>query len=252
MVTASGGGRVLIEAEPAEYELTAYIHGIVTNVLGRRGVVIETTGALVQGLWGAGDEGFGVLKCVVSGPEQAMPADAIDLSCHGTILIGGARLDDEALDRAEQFQVRGIVTGGMPARLISQAEQAPFPVVVTEGIGTAPMSTVIFRLLAGHEGREASVSGRMRPRSGVVRPEVIISLPAEKVPVARRPPGVPLTVGAQVRAVRSPHTGATGTVTALPSDPRRIETGARVRVAEVDIGAGSPISVPLVNLEVLG
>ena len=249
MVTASGGGRVLIEAQPTQFALSAYLHGLVANVLEQRGVIIETTGALIQGLWGAGDEGLGVLKCVVSSPDEALQARAIDPSCHGAILIGGARFDEEVLERAEQFQVRGIVTGGLPAQTIPHAERASFPVVVTEGIGTVPMSTPIFRLLAGHEGREASISGRMQTRWGIVRPEVIVPLPAENLPIARTPPGLPLKVGTRVRVVRAPSTGATGTVTALPPYARRIETGAWVRGAEVDLGDESPVFVPLVNLE---
>jgi hypothetical protein len=43
-----------------------------------------------------------------------------------------------------------------------------------------------------------------------------------------------------------------GTVVGLPRYGRRIETGARVRCADVDIGQEEPVSIPLVNLDVLG
>lgn len=251
MVTASGGGRVLIEAQPTLFELRAYIHGKVSNVLDGRGVVIETMGAVIQGVWGAAGESLGVLKCMVKSPDKPLRAQVIDPSCHGTILVGGMGLNKAVLERAQELQVRGIVTGGLSAELLPLVEGLPFPIVVTEGIGAAPMSAPIFDLLATNDGREASISGRIRTRWGIVRPEVVIPLPAETLPAAQTQPGTPLTVGARVRVVRAPYVGAVGTVVALPAHARCIETGARARGAEVDMERDVPVFVPLANLEVL-
>lgn len=251
VMTASGRGRILIEAQSTLFKLRAYIHGTVSNVLGHYGVVIETTGALVQGVWGTGDESLGTLKCLVKSPDQPLRAKAIDPSCHGMILIGGVGLNEAAIERARELQVRGIVIGGLAPELLPLVLKLPFPIVVTEGIGTTPMSTPIFHLLATNDGREASISGRVQSRSRLVRPEVIISMPAGALPPVETQPGMPLTVGAQVRVTRAPHNGAVGTVRALPARARRIETGARVRGAEVDLGEGAPTFVPLANLEIL-
>jgi hypothetical protein len=251
IVAASGGGRLLIEANPTPFDLRAYIHGTVSNVLQYYGVVIETPGAVIQGAWGVGGESLGVLKCIVDSPDELLEAEAIDPSCHGTILVGGIGLSDAALERAEELQVRGIVVGGLPPELVSRVEEVPFPTIVTEGIGKVPMSKPIFRLLRTHDGREASISGRVQPRWGIVRPEIVIPLPAETVPPAQTQPGTPLKVGARVRLVRSPHMGAVGTVVALPVHARRLETGARVHGAEVDMGQDARVFAPLANLEVL-
>jgi len=250
-VTAIGGGRILIEAPPAPLELRAYVYGVVSNVLAHYGAVIETTGALIQGAWGAGGESLGALKCMVKNPNESLQAKAIDPSCHGMILVGGAGISDAALRRAQELQVRGIVVGGLPPELLSLVAQLPFPLVATECIGAVPMSTPIFRLLATHDGREASISGRMQPRWGIVRPEIIIPLPAGTLPPTQIQPGAPLTVGTRVRLVRAPYVGAVGTVVALPAHAHPIETGARVHGAQVDIGQEAPVFVPLVNLEIL-
>jgi hypothetical protein len=250
-MTAVSGGRLLIEAQPTLFELRAYIYGTVTNVLENRGVVIETTGSVAQGVWGAGGEGFGVLKCLVKSPDKPLRARDIDPSCHGTIIVGGAEMNEAGLDRAEELQVRGIVTGGFPPDLIVRAYQLPFPVIATEGIGAVPMSTPIFQLLKTNDGREASISGRVKPRWGIVRPEIIIPLPAETVPPTQTQPGTPLTVGTRVRAVRAPYMGRVGTVVAVATHPQRIDTKARVLGAEVDLGKEAPVFVPLANLEVL-
>jgi hypothetical protein len=251
VVTASGGGRLLIEAQPSIFELRAFIRGTVSNVYHGDKVVIETTGALIQGLWGGGGEGNGVLKSVLKGPEELLMVEQIDATCHGTIIIGGRGFEDGVLERAQQLQVRGIVTGGIEPRFIPQVEKAPFPIVVTEAIAGVPMSTPVFRLLTTNEGRDASISGHVRSRWNPVRPEIIIPLPAEAVPVSAVQAGAQLGVGTRVRVVRAPYAGAVGTVVRLLYEPQRIETGAEVAVAEVDLGQERTAVVPLANLEIL-
>lgn len=251
VMTASGGGRVLIEARPTKFELNAYVSGTVTSVLGDYGVVIETTGAVIQGVWGTGGESFGVLKRIVKSPDKPLRPRDIDPSCQGTIIVGGVGLSESVLERAQELQVRGIVTGGLPPELLRHVKRFSFPVVITEGVGEVPMSTPIFRLLTTNDGREASISGRVKPRWGVMRPEVVIPLPAETVPSAQVQLRAPLAVGAQVRVVRAPYMGRVGTVVALPARDRRIETGARVRGAEVNLDQEASVFIPLVNLEVL-
>jgi hypothetical protein len=250
-VTASGGGRVLIEGQSIPFELPAYIYGTVTNVLAPRGVIIETTGAVVQATWGAGGEATGVLKCLVKKPDEPLLAKAIDPACHGTILVGGVVLDEATLEQAQEFLVRGIVVGGLSPELVPQVEEFPLPIVVTEGIGAVPMSAPVFHLLTTNDGREASINGRIRTRWSTERPEVVIPLPAETLPPSETQPGTPLEVGLQVRVVRAPYMGAVGKVVAIPSHARRIETGAKVHGAEVDLGEGAPVFIPLFNLEVL-
>jgi len=160
-------------------------------------------------------------------------------------------LNSAALEAIQGLQVRGIVTGGLSSELIPQVKELPFPVIVTEGIGAAPMSEPIFRLLATNDGREASISGKVQPRWGVIRPEVIIPLPADTSAADHTQSGTPLTVGMRVRAVRAPYMGQTGTIVALPPRASLIDTGAKVRGAEVDLGQEASVFIPLANLEIL-
>lgn len=251
MVTASGGGRILIEASPTPFELRAYISGTVSNVMGDRGVVVETKGAVIEGAWGTGGESVGVLNSMVRSPDRPLRGQAINPSCHGTILIGGSNLNERGLERAQEIEIAGIVTGGLPPELLPLVGELDFPVIATEGIGGIPMARPIFELLNTHEGREASLNGRARRHWDSVRPEIVIPLPAEEVPSTQSQPGTPLTVGAQVRAVRAPFAGAVGTVVDLPDYDHRIETGARIACAEVDLDQEGAVFIPLVNLEIL-
>jgi len=251
-VTASGAGRVLIEADSPTLQLPANLYGEVAAVIEGLGAVIVSRGAVVQGVWGNGAEGFGVLRCLVKSPDEPLLAKMVDASCHGAVLVGGAGLEEGVFERAAEMDVRGIVLGGLPAALLARARQTRCAIVATEGIGALPMATPLFRILSTNDGREAAVNGSMRLRAGVVRPEVIVPLPAEATSTSSTTEiGAPLAVGMRVRIVRAPHLGATGTVAALPPRARSIETGARVRGAEVDIGLEAPVFVPLANLEVL-
>jgi hypothetical protein len=251
ILAAVGRGRILVEARPQEYELRAYISGTVTSVIAQDGVVVETTGALLQGVWGTGGEAFGVLKCIARKRDDPMRVRLIDPSSHGSILVGGSRLDEAVLEQAQEMQVRGIVTGGLPYELLPLVDDLPFPIVVTDGLGEVPMAEPIFRLLSTNEGREASISGKMRSRWGLLRPEVVIPLPAETLPAEQTPPGTPLAVGQRVRVISGPRISAVGTVLRIPPHARYIDTGARVRGAELDLGEEEAVFVPLMNLEIL-
>jgi hypothetical protein len=175
-IVAIGGGRVALESRAETFELHAHFGGTVVSVMPSLGVVIETVGALVQGVWGAGGEARGVLKMLAEDPTEKLVAEAMDIGCHGSIIVGGSSVDEEALERAEQMQVRGIVVGGIGVDWGERASDLPFPVIATEGMGQVPMSSVIFELLRSNAGREASISAVTRLRWGTVRPEIIIPL----------------------------------------------------------------------------
>jgi len=250
-VTGSGGGRLLIEAPAQEVELRANIYGVVARVVADRGVVIRTSGALLQGVWGNGKEGTGVLRLLVKGRSEPLRSRAIDASCRGAVLIGGQSVDREALERASEIQARGIICGGIVPNALPDALKAPFPIVVTEGVGVIPMCPRIYRLLEANDGREATLDARFQSRWGIVRPEVIVPLPAEPEAKPLEDVDSPLKVGDTVRVVRAPHLGETGTVTAFPVW-MRTSTGARLPAARIDPEDGQEsLLVPLRNLEIL-
>ena len=44
-----------------------------------RGAVVETTGALIQGLWGNGRLDFGLMNVVVEEPDGILTSDQLDV-----------------------------------------------------------------------------------------------------------------------------------------------------------------------------
>jgi hypothetical protein len=244
-------GRILIKVVTKPFQLTAYLGGSVVNVLSGRGVVIETTGAVVQTTVGFGDESFGVLQVVAHDPADILRAKSIDVTAHGAIVVGGAWIDEAALQQASQLQVRGIIAGSMDGRLIDLARRMPFPVLLTEGLGRIPMSRPIFKLLSSQSGREASLSALTQTRWGVRRPEILIPLPVDTKPALATPLGTPLTVGARVRVIRGSLQGATGNVVGILDRSVQTDSGARVHGAEIELETLGKMFVPFANLEIL-
>ena len=251
LLTIRGGGRVVIEAQPTPFELRAYIPGTVLKTWDNRHIVIETVGALIQGVWGTTGESFGVLKVISSGPDRPLPTESISPSCYGAILIGGVIRDEEVLERSQDAEIRGIIVGGLAPELIPWTADLPFPVIVTDGIGNVPMAGPIFELLRVNDGLEASMGIPAQTDRRTGRPEVIIPKPGRRLPEDSGEEEGVLKIGASVRIVRAPNAGVVGRVVALPRYARPVETGTRARCAEVDIGQDEPLSVPLVNLDVL-
>ncbi len=247
-ITGYGRGRLLLEAEAARHQLQALVPGTVLQVWEGRGVLIETQGAHIQGAWGNGKEAFGVLRLVVRAARHALRAKRLDASAQGAIVVGGSSLDEETIDQAIEMQVRGIIVGGVPPLLIPRLKSLEFPVVVTEGIGTIPMSEATFKLLRSLDGREVSISGQLKTRWNRERPFLLVPMPSEiAAPVN---PETPLEVGSKVRGLRWPYLGQSGAVVDLPPGMSILESGARMHGAQVNFD-GEDVFVPFPNLEQL-
>jgi hypothetical protein len=244
-------GLVLIEAAPTTFELRAHVSGQVTNVMPNIGVVITTSGALIQGTWGNGGEAEGVLKVLVDNPQKPLRARAIDVSCHGTVIVGGWLMEQEVLEQAKEAKVRGVIVGSVDAAMSPFLESLSFPIMITEGFGNLPMSEKVFSLLHSNMGREAILTADTQMRWGAERPEVLIPLRSEEAVLPEQPTLEPLQVGQQVRVARAPYLGALGTVTDLPVVPQTVESGARLPVAAVALEDEETIVVPLANLELI-
>lgn len=244
-------GRLIVEPEPDLYELRALISGVVVSITPGSGVIIETPGALVQGVWGSGKEGYGELQVGVDDPGAVMDPDQIDSSYHGTVLVCGATLTTELVERAQELQVRGLVVGAVPAKLQGYLSHQVVPVIATEGMGRIPISSAIFDLLQANLGRQAMLLAVLPARWQRPRPEIIIPLPAstplELPPVA----GTALAPGLRVRIRRGSLWGAVGTVQTVHDEPRSVASGIRFPGADIALDSGTVTFVPYVNLDLL-
>jgi hypothetical protein len=240
--------RVLIEVAPRRIDLNAFYPGRIVNLLPDLGAVIETTGALVQGVWGTGSMVRARLETVVADGSATLTADLVTAAHMGTILVGGRTLDREALEAGIYNQVRGILVGSIGGELRSAVEASSLAFMVTEGFGDFPMNASAFGVLHSYTGREACFNPTTRLRWEGIRPEVVIPLASEEEPPAIEY-GVPLEVGTRVRVLCAPHAKALGRVASFPSHPYLVESGIRTLGAEVELDSGGRVFVPLENLE---
>ena len=259
-------GQVVIREPSTPVQTWGYIDGQVIEVMENEGVVIETWGTLIQGIFGIGGETVGQLQTIVSSPNQPLTPELIQTDHEGQILVGGSTVDRQTVEFAIDKGVKGIVCGGIDDRELYQllgyelgvaitgSEKIGLTLIITEGFGQISMARQTFDLLLHRQGMKASLNGTTQIRAGVQRPEIVIplekdsnsSLDKDRVIIPSA-----LDVGTQVRLIRSPYFGQLGEVTKLLVEPQSLETEAHVRVLEVQLHNQERIVLPRANVEIV-
>ncbi len=258
-------GHVGIRELPTAIDVNAYVQGKVVRVLPGEGAVIETQGALIQGIFGVGGERRGALQVVVDNPNEPLTADRISGMVQGKILVGGSEVKADALRKASDLGAVGIVAGGIRDTdliaylgrdigvAITGSEDIPLTLIVTEGFGEIAMANRTFRLLQSLQGQIASINGATQIRAGVIRPEIIVPLEdPSQLPESPPPLQVQmLDIGTSVRIIREPYFGRIGQVTELPPELMEIESGTHARVLRARLDDGTVAVVPRANVEII-
>jgi len=259
-------GQVIIREPPIPVEVEAYIDGEVIDVIPDEGVVVETQGAFVQGIFGIGGEVHGDIHVAVASAEEPLTEAHLSGDVAGKVLVGGSQVTQDVLKKAIAKQVRAVVVGGMDAHelkdflgydlgvAITGSEQLGITLVVTEGFGRMTMAGRTFNLLRKFEGKRCSVNGATQIRAGVMRPEIVVSLSeAEADRGGERAFSMSqgLQTGTPVRVIRAPYFGALGEVTELPPELEVVESGSKVRILKVRFADGEEALVPRANVEMI-
>ena len=258
-------GHVGVRQPPTVIDVNAYVQGRVVKVIPQEGAVIETQGALIQGIFGVGGERRGVLRVLVPSPSETLTAQHIPNDVQGQVLVGGASVEADAIRRAAELGAVGIVVGGIRDTdlvqylgrdigvAITGSEEIPLSIILTEGFGSIQMANRTFRLLKSLEGKGASINGATQIRAGVIRPEIIVPLenPSQlpESPPARE--AQMLNIGSTIRVIREPYFGRLGTVIELPPELMEIESGTHARVLKAKLDDGTIAIVPRANVEII-
>jgi hypothetical protein len=209
-----------------------------------------------------GGEAWGELQPAVAGPAEKLTAAHIKPEQRGKLVVGGSMVTLEALFKAREMGVSGIIAGGFDKGdlkellgyelgvAITGNEEIGITLILTEGFGEIPMTRRTWELLSSLAGRHASVNGATQIRAGVIRPEIVVPL-ADQTLVAESLHTGAMEIGSEVRIIRQPWFGQKGRVTALPPEPTMVESGARVRVLEVETEAGQRVTLPRANIELI-
>ncbi len=258
-------GLIVLRAPSVPVEINAYVDGIVEDILPEEGVIIRTSAAYIQGIFGIGGETAGEICIFTEDPDEELQIERLSEAYKGKILVGGALVTADFLRKAVQYGVKAVVTGGISDAdladflgydlgvAITGSEDKGITLIVTEGFGKIAMAERSFNLLKRCVGRWASVSGATQIRAGVIRPEIIIADNVDSKPREEKSTAVSagLHIGSKVRLIREPDFGKIAIVVELPSEAELIPTGAKVRVARVKLDDGRLLSLPRANLEII-
>ncbi len=258
-------GHLGIRKPPIPVEVKAYVRGRIAGILPEEGVVVRTTGALVQGIFGVGPERVGRIAVAAKRPDEELAESAVPPDCRGLVLVGGSSVSLAVLRLAASRGAVGMVVGGIQDSALTEyvgrrigvavtgQENVPVTLVLTEGFGSMPMAARTFGLFTKLAGRECSLSGATQIRAGVQRPEVVVPIEFGdgEVGAAKAEGGGELNIGTPVRVIRVPYFGMLGEVTALPAELMTLESGSHVRVLKARLADGREVTVPRANVEII-
>ncbi len=240
-------GRVVLQVMVEGETLRAGLQGKVINLMPRYGVVIESVGAFVQGVWGNGRSHVGILRLLVSAPDEMVSPEQFDVSVRGNIVVVGRTASAEVLEAAARARVHGLIMASLRPELLEVAERQDYAVVLTEGVVGTAIAAPIFDILRRHNGHEAVVHAAFHPARPRLRPDILIPLQVEDAPLFR--PGRPLEAGDVVRLLAPPLLGKVGKVRDPWAGLGVLESGVEAQGCEVELPDGSLHFVPFHALE---
>jgi len=257
-------GQLIMRGKDIPVRVDAYIPGKIIEVVPEEGVVVETTGAFIQGIFGIGGERQGKLRVAVEGPGSPLTSELFSSEDKGKVIIGGGLLTLDALRKAVDLGVSGIIVGGIDSGdlmefmgagigvAITGEEDYGITLIVTEGFGAMAMHNKTFSIFKKYDGSDVSINGSTQIRAGVIRPEVVIPH-SESIEEADDDTAISagMVPGTPIRIIRNPYFGAIGEVLSLPVELQVVETGSKVRVLEALLEDGRKVIVPRANVEII-
>ena len=249
-VKIAGEGKLLYEVESTTYELPAGMEGTVTNIIPERGAIIETRGALVQGIWGNGKITYGIMQQVSSDLLQELVTDQLNIGFRGTIITAGFCRNPNVLEIAGTIPIKGMILGSMSSTLIPQAKQADFPIMVVDGFGSKPMNQVAQSILNANKDKNVALNAQVYDPFLGNYPEAIISHTTQSDPDL--PPETDsLKAGKRVIIVNGLLASRAGKIEEILPQKRVLPSGISTRVASVSLGGDELAEIPLTNLEII-
>jgi hypothetical protein len=242
------GGQVMLELASSPIQLLAGIPGTVVELLPERGAVIESDGALLQGVWGNNRVDAGLLISLARSADEEIVRSRIDVSMRGAVILAGYCAQPEVFRAADELPLRGLILGSMSADLIPVANKVVFPVILLEGFGRLPINATAFNLLTSNEKRDTTLNAANWNSFTGERPEVVIPLPANGEIGAETDF---FKAGQTVRIQGAPYQGIVGVLEQVRPGLTRMPNALRVPAADVRLENNEVIVAPLANLDVL-
>lgn len=249
-IKIAGEGKVLFEITSPAVELQAGMDGTVTNIISERGAIIETNGALIQGVWGNGKIAYGVIQPVSNDLLQELIPEQLNLGFRGLIITAGYCRNPEVLETAGNIPIKGLILGSMSSDLIPLAKRIEYPIMVVDGFGSQPMNRAAEGILVANKDRNIALNAQVCDPAQGNFPEVIISQSTQantEVP----PESESLKAGKKVIIINGPELNKIGRIETILPQKQRLANGIETRVAEISLPNDQRTVVPLTNLEII-
>jgi len=264
-------GTALIRPTTQQIELSAQVAGVIEEVEQGWGVTIRAFGSRFYGAVGVGEDTFGVLKMIAGERQRPLGPEQIDSRSSRSILAVGGAVSAEALAKAVQAGIRGIVAGSIEESELTNwlgegggalwrvglpdwqlpGGSAPLTLVLTEGFGRTPMAQPLYDVLMAADGIPIAISGITQLVGGLRRPEVVVpSRTGARGAESAQLPLAALEPGTTVRLLDQDHLGILATVAEAPRR-QRLEGDLILDALAVTLANGEALRVPTANVEVL-
>lgn len=268
-VVVSPNDTVRADQPVAEYRVTngqvmkvlAGLAGRVYEVAPGRHVAIEGVATIAHGIVGLGGPATGALAVLPRGDSLAVASIP-----RGTVILFPHQAPLMLLQRAASGGAAGVIAASASARELEAfaradlsamldgtapgAPVAPITVVLTEGLGSASMSTAIYQMLSMRLHDMVLVDGATNPRRGI-RPEILMTAPTGASP-AQTPADSQLIAGALVTVAAGERRGARGAIVREFASPQVLEGGIRAPAVLVRFDDGSVVTMAAHTLDRIG
>ncbi len=245
------------------------VYGVVEGVDPARGVItVKTMAHLIFGMTGSGRDRSGLIR-VLGDNELLVSSSHLKDESKGSLLVGGAMLFDDALQKAVKLKVSGVITGGIDASLFKTirggltdfkkpgSSDVGISLLVTEGFGNAPIGPDIFELLKSYEGKFAMIDGnKARLILPTTDPSSIIYIRKTKLPQDLDEDKSPLVsfsdvkIGEKVRIIYPSLLGVQGVVESIDDAMTLLPSGVSANLVTV-VTPTQKVRVPLQSVEAI-
>lgn len=212
-------GNVAIVRPMETLKVTAHVPGRIAKVLPNYGAAIESYGCYLEGVFGVGGECHGQLWVMTQDPGDVLETEGIGPEVDGKIIVAGAGVTYEAMQKALHLGAKGIIAGGLnqkdvvrltgrelgftysvqpephrrkrrgsaqgssEAQGTATAPNPGFTMIMMEGAGVMPMNHRAWEALGQSHGAIASIDGTTRLSGELLRPWIFIGrVPDDTIP----------------------------------------------------------------------
>lgn len=259
-------GDLKLRILPRKTKLVSGVYGIVDYIDKKSGAIsIRTKVNIINGVVGSGYEREGILN-ILGSREQLVSSKQILPDHRGQILVCGGLVFVDALRKALDVGVAGLISGGINAGDFATLADKDWnttarigadvglSLLITEGFGSAPINEDIYVVLKKHHNKFVILNGNL---AKLVLPTdqlgSMIDIRKAKAPVkimgtSSAVEEVKLMVGSKVRVVSTMFLGTQGIVEAIDKTLTKLPSEVLTYMVTVKTPGGK-LRIPYSNLE---